>query len=325
MTLPETLKEAINKEISGISIHQLTEAREQLSSRYRSGSVGPHAAAMTSLHHRQAYITTRMPATYAVVSRVLEEIPLWAPEAKIQTMLDLGSGPGTASWAASVSLPELASITLVEKDSDLIALGKRLAKTSEASALTSATWQLGDLNQNLELVPHDLTILSYVIGELSKEKLKALFTQAWYATKQFMVVIEPGTPKGYDYILTARHFLLDSGAHLIAPCSHQAVCPMEGANTWCHFPQRVERTGVHRKAKGGALGYEDEKYSYIIGARLSGIKYPSRIVGHPQKRSGHVCLTLCNEKGIQQETISRKEGDMYRLAKKADWGEAFDR
>ena len=324
MNLPENLREAISKELSGVSLHALSDARDELTQAYRSGVAGKRDPAMRSVSHRHAYITARMPATYAAVSRVLEEIPLQMPEVKIHSLLDLGAGPGTASWAAISELPDLQSITLIERDSDLISLGKRLAASSENTVLSSASWEPRDLGQDQPFVPHDLVILSYVIGELPQEKQRALLSLAWKAAGKALVIIEPGTPVGYRNILGARSFIIETDGHLIAPCPHQLKCPIEGTKTWCHFSQRVERSSEHRKSKGGILGYEDEKFSYVIGSKIEGKHYPARVVGHPLKRSGHVCLSLCTSQGIINETVSRKDGEAYRLAKKVEWGDSWD-
>lgn len=40
-----------------------------------------------------------------------------------------------------------------------------------------------------------------------------------------------------------------TGAHVVAPCAHDGICPMDrpGAAGWCHFSQRVERRHLHRQ------------------------------------------------------------------------------
>lgn len=54
-----------------------------------------------------AYASSRMPACYAVLYRVFDELHLHLPHFSPSTMLDFGSGPGTAIWAArEVSLEE---------------------------------------------------------------------------------------------------------------------------------------------------------------------------------------------------------------------------
>ena len=42
-----------------------------------------------------------MPACYAVVKRIMEEIAFSQFDWRPQTMLDFGAGPATAAWAAA--------------------------------------------------------------------------------------------------------------------------------------------------------------------------------------------------------------------------------
>jgi len=135
-----------------------------------------------------------------------------------------------------------------------------------------------------------------------------------------LVVIEPGTMKGSAHIRAVRQQLLDLGGQLIAPCPHKLACPSD----WCHFAARVERTRLHRQIKGGALGYEDEKFSYVIAAKEGAFACENRVVRHPIKGSGHVKLTLCTQDGKWEERIvSKKHGPLYRQARDADWGDSI--
>ncbi len=45
-------------------------------------------------------MAARMPACYASVYKVLEEVSMRLPAFAPESMLDFGSGPGTAIWAA---------------------------------------------------------------------------------------------------------------------------------------------------------------------------------------------------------------------------------
>ena len=98
---------------------------------------------------------------------------------------------------------------------------------------------------------------------------------------------------------------------------------MLGTRDWCHFAQRVERTSLHRRLKGGTLGHEDEKFSYVVAAKTPMATAAARIVRHPKKLSGHVQLTLCGDHGIETRNIARSSGEPYKMARRAEWGDAW--
>lgn len=320
MTLPESLKSALAAELQGKSLKDLAAASSELSSNYRNKD--RVRLGMQNKFHREAYLTVRLPSTFSANTAVLKSIQERFV-GEIASLLDLGAGPGTASWAAA-ELFSLNSITLLEKDSQLIELGKRLAQSSEHAALRDASWIRNNVTElNLE-ASHDLVILSYVVGELSEEEYTQALQAGWRAAKKCMIIIEPGTPRGYELILKARSFFLESNGYLLAPCPHANRCPMLATPHWCHFKVRVERSSEHRKTKEASLGYEDEKYSYMAATKEPMPLPSARIVGHPQVHSGHLSLTLCTDDSIKERTYSKKQGDLYRLAKKAEWGDAWD-
>jgi ribosomal protein RSM22 (predicted rRNA methylase) len=138
------------------------------------------------------------------------------------------------------------------------------------------------------------------------------------------VIIEPGTPAGYQRILKIRDILIQKGAKLIAPCPHAALCPLK-APDWCHFFARIERSSLHRRIKNGELNYEDEKFSYLIFTKENVTSlFESRILRHPKINKGHVNVTLCsNNKEIIQEIITKKNKEKYKNIKKCDWGDTI--
>jgi len=115
---------------------------------------------------------------------------------------------------------------------------------------------------------------------------------------------------------------LGCGAHVIAPCPHERACPMASGD-WCHFAARVERSGLHRRLKSGALGHEDEKYSYVVLARDAHGAGPARILRHPRLHGGHAQLELCTLAGLERRTVSKKHGEAWRQLRRARWGDAW--
>ncbi len=323
MRLPPYLAEAVEAEIDQVDGTQLARAAAEISQRYQAGDFSSPAIANPA--HRAAYLAVRLPATYAVNARVFSEVHSRSPEAEISGLLDLGAGPGTALFAAAEAFPTLERATLLESDDSWLTLGKKLAAQSSLTAVRQAQWLKHDLRSGFSSDWHDLVVLSYALGELGVAAAEAVIRKAWSCATKFLVVIEPGTPRGFAGINAARSLLIAGGAEILAPCPHKHACPMAAAGDWCHFAQRVERTSRHRQLKGGALGYEDEKFSYLVASRKRSETLHPRILRHPGKHSGHIQLELCMPEGhIERRTITRSNKQAYRLARKAAWGDAWN-
>jgi ribosomal protein RSM22 (predicted rRNA methylase) len=322
MRLPAELLDAIERETEKVDRRKLVQATAQLAEHYKAADFS--TPAIITEAHRAAYLAVRVPAIYAAARRVFSEIRLRAPDVEVNSLLDLGAGPGTALFAATEEFQLLQQATLVEVDAEWLALGKRLAAQSELAVVREAQWLKQDLRSGISCKAHDLVVISYTLGELPQAAAEAVLRKAWDCARRFLVVIEPGTRRGFAAVNGARSTLLASAGRIIAPCPHQSACPMAAAGDWCHFSQRVERTSQHRQLKGGSLGYEDEKFSYIVTGKADAPTNAARIVRHPGKHSGHVQLVLCTPEGrIENRTVSRSSKDAYKLARKAEWGDTW--
>lgn len=280
----------------------LRKARESLSASYREKN---SSLSIFSDHaKRLAYLATRFPATYAAVQEVCKRLP------PMNTLLDLGAGPATATLAILELFPNIRS-TLVERSPEAIDLGKQL--------LDGHQWICQDMKELKEFPKADLCILSYSLGEI--KPLGTFLERLWKADIDTIAIIEPGTPAGYQTILEARDRLILLGGQIVAPCPQAKQCPLKGKD-WCHFTTRLERTKLHRLLKEGSLGYEDEKFSYLIVSKTNTHPVGSRILRHPFKGSGFVRLNLCTDEGTNVEKIvSRKDKERYREARDAKWGD----
>ena len=314
MRLPPELQEAIENEVSDVA--GIPRAANELSDAYRKGELA--VAPLRTTAHRLAYLRVRMPATYAACRHVLEKTQEQIPEFQPRSLLDLGAGPGTAAWAAVAVYPTLERIQLVERDVELARLGKSLASQSADRAFTFAEWSTTDLIR-FTLEPHDLVILSYSLGELNAPDAQRVIERAWNSA-QCLIVIEPGTPKAFSRMAEWRKELIAVGATIAAPCPHERECPLLARGDWCHFSQRLERTAEHRRIKGGALGYEDEKFSYLAATRFEAPSRVGRIVRHPQIHTGYVQLQVCACDNLKQVTVTKSQKEIYRAARKAEWG-----
>lgn len=269
---------------------------------------------LKSWEQKCAYLAARFPATFAANVEVLQRTKA-IYEDPISNLLDLGAGPGTAFFAAKEVFPELKEGDLIERDADFIKIGKQIGP--------QANWQQQDLKNFAISQSYDLIIASYALGELTFDEQLKLLTKIWPYANKLIILIEPGTPKGFAAIRNMRAHLLSLGGFAIAPCPHSLACPMP-ENDWCHFSVRLDRSRSHRLAKEASLSYEDEKFSYIAIAKERQNDPEPRILRHPMRHPGHIKFTLCTSEGIQQRTVSKKQGEYYKRCKKLEWGDPFE-
>src|SRR5215470_15451873 len=321
MPLPPELSNAIEQEIENVNRSELAQASAELTKRYKAACFS--SPTIQTEAQRAAYLAVRVPATFAANLRVFQEIRRIAGEDAITSVLDLGAGPGTAVYAANEVFPSLEQATMYEVDGPLIELGKRISNESSRPALRNSKWIQQDITSAFA-GQHDLVVISYALGELAPAAAEGVVSRACQNTEKFLAIVEPGTMRGFSFVLKARSRLIAAGAHLLAPCPHALECPMAAAGDWCHFAERLERTAIHRQIKAGELGYEDEKFSYVVASRRSLAEAAARIVRHPKKHGGHVQLTLCTPEGLKRRTIGKSQKSIYKEARKAEWGDPWE-
>ena len=307
---------AIEAWAAEIPAQRLARAIDDLNRRYR--ETGPAEAPYRHRVEPLPYLVARWPATHAACRAALAELARLRPDLTPKRLLDLGAGTGAASWASFEVFPTLDDGHLVERDADSVALGRRLAELGPA-ALRRADWRSGSL-ETAALPDADLVVVAYVLNELADTEARSLVARAWQAAGRALVLVEPGSRRGFDRIRAARDVLIDAGAVLAAPCPHALACPMTGGD-WCHFRVRLDRGAARRRA-GAALPFDDEKYSYIAAVRsVAGNAMMNRVVKAPMRRSGHVVLELCTTDGrLDRTTVTKRAGPAYRAARKAEWG-----
>lgn len=319
MRLPDALSRALEVHTAQNSVGGLTRAAADLSAAYREPEFT--ASPLKTAAHRLAYLQVRLPATYAACAHVFARTRAGLPAFQPRSLLDLGAGPGTAAWAALEQFPSIEKISLVERDPEMVRIGKELAAGSEHSALRDAAWQVGDL-RTTPFETHDMVVLSYALGELKTGEAEQVIRAAWQRTP-LLVLTEPGTPKAFARLAEVRRQLIAAGATLAAPCPHERACPLLARGDWCHFAERLERTAEHRRIKGGSLGYEDEKFCYFAATRLPIADRAGRIVRHPMIHSGYVRLQVCASEELQQITVTKSQKEAYRRARKSKWGDGW--
>ena len=313
------LRSALAEAVRSVPARDLTTATAGLVARYRSvePAIAPILAGATQV---AAYAAYRMPATHAALRSVLCDLA--AVGLSPRSLLDLGGGTGSAAWAAAECFDRLESIVVLDQAEEALRLGRALAADVTDPVLAATRFERADIGALPERVS-DLVTISYVLSELGAAQQRALVVDAMrFGTS--VVVVEPGTPDGYQRILAVRQQLLEAGWRLVGPCPHEANCPLQQGD-WCHFATRLERSAEHRRLKGGELSYEDEKFSWVAATSPGTPVLPARsgrILRHPLKRKGMVEFQVCRPDGTAgREVVSKRAGPRYRAARDADWGD----
>ncbi|UFZ07382.1 small ribosomal subunit Rsm22 family protein [Bradyrhizobium ontarionense] len=316
--LPAHLKAALEGKLHGHSRQDAAVRATRISDSYRSGG---NSGTITSEADAIAYATVRMPATYAAVAASLNAVMQASPDFAPTSLLDVGAGPGTASFAATEAFSSLASFDAIDANPALRALA--LALAGETMRLRDLAYTLGPARALRECATSaDLVIASYMIGELTDAERPGIIDALWARTGDTLLIVEPGTPAGYQRIIAARDRLIAAGSHVAAPCPHAAACPLV-APDWCHFAQRLARSRAHRQIKGADVPFEDEKFSYVALTREPAAQRPAaRVLAPALTTKIGVTAKLCEADG-QARTVSipRRDKAAFAAARRWTWGD----
>src|SRR3954449_12242670 len=121
--LPAELKAALDAKLHGLSRHEAAARSAAISQTYRSGG---GSAAIRSEADALAYALARMPATYAAVTACLNALCEVKPGFAPDSLLDIGAGPGTATWAAAEAFASLDRFTSIDANAALRTLALEL-------------------------------------------------------------------------------------------------------------------------------------------------------------------------------------------------------
>ena len=135
-----------------------------------------------------------------------------------------------------------------------------------------------------------------------------------------MVVVEPGSPKGYRFAHSFREWVINTKsreeANIVAPCPHMLECPVaRDPQSWCHFSQMTQKYSSEVVPRTqNERDIVNEKFSYLVVKKglTPAQKYSSefeantpdeksffwpRLVRPVYKRQQHSIIDMCNTEG----------------------------
>src|SRR3979490_1841343 len=109
--LPAELKAALDAKLQGLSRNDAAERATLISQTYRGGG---GSASIRTEADALAYALARMPATYAAMTASLNALCEVRPDFAPKSLLDVGAGPGTATWMAAQAFPSLTDFAALD-------------------------------------------------------------------------------------------------------------------------------------------------------------------------------------------------------------------
>ncbi|KAJ2644782.1 37S ribosomal protein S22 [Coemansia sp. RSA 1694] len=256
-----------------------------------------------------AYLAACTPGTYGAIYNIMAELAQRIPDFTPNSVLDFGSGPGTALWAIQEvwSAQGLEKYQGVDVSEDMLLCAEAIL--ADIPAAKEGEEGRGSRARNVKfsryLPPppsnlrerHDLVVSAFALSELPTDSLRQTTVETlWGHTADTLVLIDRGTPDSARMISEARDQILALGeCFTVAPLPNDLPDPTIRTPAWIHFSQRTQRPSFTMLTKHSKSNVEDLRYSYTIlrrGTRplvLSSEPKTEEVVGlavaeaHPEK------------------------------------------
>jgi ribosomal protein RSM22 (predicted rRNA methylase) len=318
--LPGSLRAALDALAEGLGRQALSARSRGITATYQAR--GNSRDVIGSGDDALAYALARMPATFAATAKALGALAEAVPDFSPLSLLDIGCGPGTAGYAAADAFPSLAAFTFIDRNGPFLDLAARLAPVVLGER--DITISPAELAATPSLPRADLVIASYVLAELPQDVRTTLLESLWRSTGGALVLVEPGTPDGFQRLGEVRAVLIAAGGHVAAPCTHENRCPKAGLDgDWCRFLVRVQRGRDHRLLKGGDRPFEDEPFAYLAVTREPPTARSSqRIVGRLDRTKAGIALPVCGPGGAGIRSVASRDRKNFKQFRKLEWGDA---
>jgi len=223
---------------------------------------GPPPGYLSDDKYLSAYAWYFLPWNLYRLTRFLSGLPLDIPDGA--RVLDLGAGPLTFVQALWLARPDLREknihFTCLDSSHKAMRLGADLfdlmreemggGEISDARSGWTLTLTRGQLRK-APGVGANLVVAANVINELNFSRTGTLADRMEIMAETLagaagadgrLLVVEPGVRASGKMLARLRDAFTDMGLSLLAPCPHDAACPLDGGrlNSWCHFSMRTD-------------------------------------------------------------------------------------
>ena len=318
---------------------RLARTAKELSLAFTSERAAREADYMSHPDKLSAYVAAFMLPGAVKVMHCLEQVGAQGDDISV---LDIGSGPGTASLATSAFFstrqPETrVRIAAMERTRPALEKAHELFRKiapphhSFESAVLDITKQ--PLGKALAKRRFDIVIAANVLNELPEDqvlKISADLIQDFLKEDGSFIIIDPALRETARPLMALRDRLVAEGAaQVAAPCLHQKACPMLAANDrdWCHFYIEWERPEYLVKLDElSGMDHRHLKMSYLILTSPLPLRERARErgdrTGHPPSNSlpsreggliWRVVSSPLDSKGKREVVLCGASGELKRV------------
>jgi SAM-dependent methyltransferase len=292
----------------------------QLSAAYNAGARAPEQLAA-----RLGFSFARdVPKAAGAVRELVATGALALQRGRALRVLDLGAGLGAATWGLVRALDAAGQsgrvhARLVDDEPAALALAEAIvrARGGEDAVELVVEARRGDLRAADVGAGWDVVICAQALSEVDLDApaddrarahaalLHALVRDA-LAPDGTLVVVEPALRDRTRHLHAVRDALVAAGAHVFAPCLHQAPCPALAApSDWCHEDLPVDLPDwLVPVARRAGLRWQGLTFAYLavnksgdtLAGRL-GARRGLRVVSGPLVSKGKRECYLCGSFG----------------------------
>jgi len=330
ITLPTHIDKAITDILAKNDPIFWLRSANSLSINYRAERITPNFNYIKDFHDALGYLALRVSSTYSQIYGALESIKELNPNWKPESILDLGSGPGTGIWAAAELFPSLNNAVAIERDKNFINIGQEISGSLNN---IKVEWQQTDLSKALPKLYEnfDLVVIANVLNEMDSDGIQKTLNFAKNHCNGIIVIIEPGTPYGYETIIETESLLHSPQSVLIAPYIQNKFIDSEDVT----FIQRIKRPDFQKRVrqvqrkkeidKSKLLppsDWEESKYYYLAYSKFKSELSPTkRLLDKSKQFKPYMEIKALTKDGVKIEQIMKRDKINYKIARKAKWGD----
>lgn len=326
ITLPTNIEQNIDSILKSEFAPDWIRSALRLSSEYRAERVVSVKRFVKTKNDVFGYIALRSPSTYSQIytalSQIKEVLPSWNPK----TMLDIGSGPGTAIWAVSTIFPEIIKVTALEREAEFIEVGKRILSEHRNIIVD---WKNIDLTaeENSDANTYDIVVISSALNELDDKTQVKILNFAFERCNGVLLITEPGTPFGYSVFRNCAKILEAFSGDFIAPYIGGKYVDSEEVQ----FSARIKRPDFQKRVRQNqrkqdhknnnrllpASDWEESNFYYFAYSKIpSEIFGKGRVIGNPSVNKGYVYIDILKSEAVSKIQILKRDKDAFKLSKK---------